>query len=293
MSGYAVGHVLRTSHASGTSLLVLIVIAEATHQDGTGAWPAVASIAQLARTTERSVYRVLRQLEKAGELVVDRGAGPHGTNLYSIPGVGQLRLGDDTPVTPDKASPLTTGASGDDTGVTPPLTTAASGDDTAVSPEPSVPVLYPSKNRSRAARAQGIEIPTRPQTTREIEREQHAFARQAEEVWLQTAAKTGSMYTDRAALRMVHEHAINALRWATTTQVLAAIRGRAEAKTTPRRIEELARYEASDDAQRDARASGRTRVDEVIEGGAKAPAGLHHIGTSARRVLTVAAGART
>jgi hypothetical protein len=283
MSGYAVGHVLRTSRSSGTSLLVLIVIAEATHQDGTGAWPGISSIAQLARTTERTVYRVIRNLERAGELLIERGAGPHGTNLYAIPGVGQLRFGDDAGVTPDKVSPLTRGASGDDTRVTPPLTTGASGDDTAVSPEPSIPVRDPSKNLSRAERAPAIEIPTRPLTQAQIEREQHAFGREAERVWLETAEKRGSSYTDRAALRIVHELAIKATRWASEAQVLAAIRRRLDVKSTPRRIPEWARLEQGDDAQREhaARAAERP-ADEIIEPRSRE---LRPIGAGVARVL--------
>jgi len=290
VSGYAVGHVLRTSRSSGTSLLVLIVIAEATHQDGTGAWPAVASIAQLARTTERSVYRVIRNLERAGELVVERGAGPHGTNLYAIPGVGQLRLGDDAHVTPDKVSPLTTGASGDDARVSPPLISETGGGDTAVSPKPSVPVLDPSTNRSRArARAQAIEIPTKVPTPAQIEREQHLFGRDAEKVWTETAERVGSPYTDRAALRTVHEQAISATRWASETQVLAAIRRRMDSKSSPRRIPEWARLEAGDELQREHAARLRREpLDEIIEPPGRRE-GLRALGPAIARTATAIA----
>ncbi len=276
MSGYAVGHVLRTSKAYGTSLLVLIVIAEATHQDGRGAWPSIDSIANLARTSPRNVTRVIGDLERAGELVVERGVGPHGTNMYSIPGVGQMRLGDALPVTPDTVSgdaavspdntsprrrrhrPLTTAPL--------PLTTDAARGDKALSPEPSYPVLEPSEDPTRAARAQDVEIPTRPPTPAEVEREQHRFGKIAEDVWLERAPKVGSPYTDRAALRMVHHQAVAALQWASETQILAAIRRRMDPKSTPRRIPEWARQEAARD-QELAHAQRRDleHADEVIE----------------------------
>jgi len=254
MSGYAVGHVLRTSHFSGTSLLVLIVIAEATHQDGTGAWPSIGSIAQLARTSDRNVSRVLRDLEAAGELRIERGAGPHGTHLYTVPGVGQLRLGDDTHVTPDNTSPRRRRHQGGDTHVTRGVTELRhQGGDTAVSPKPSVPALEPSMNLSRAARAPAIEIPTRMPTERQIAREQHRFGKEAERVWLQVTAKVGSPYTDRAALRIVHEHALAATRWATETQILTAIRRHMDAKSSPRRIPEWARLEVGEAEEREHR----------------------------------------
>lgn len=289
MSGYAVGHVLRSSRASGTSLLVLIVIAEATHQDGTGAWPAVPSIAKLARTSERNVFRVIRELEEAGELQIERNAGPHGTNLYSIPGVGQLRLGDDMGVTPDKVSPLTAEAPGDDTRVTPPLTTATGRGDTAMSPEPSLPVHEPSKNLSRAARAAAIEIPTRLPTRKEIEREQHRFGKEAEQVWTAAARKAGSPYITRGHLRQVHELAIEATRVASEGQVLSAIRRRLEAKSAPVRIPEWARLEQADDEQREHQRRVAPALDEVIEDKGRV-GGLRPLASGVARV-TAALGA--
>ena len=299
MSGYAVGHVLRTSKAYGTSLLVLIVIAEATHQDGRGAWPSIDSIAKLARTSPRNVTRVIGELERSGELVVERGVGPHGTNMYSVPGVGQMRLGDALPVTPDTVSgdaavspdttsprrrrrrPLTTAPV--------PLTTAAAGGDIALSPEPSYPVLEPVEEPSRAARARGIEIPTRPPTVAEVRREEQRFGKLAEEVWLETAPKVGSPYTDRLALRTVHHQAIAALRWADERQILAAIRRRMDGKSSPRRIPEWARLEAGRD-QELAHMQRRDleHADEVIE--ERTPgAGLHHIGGAAAAAIAKAA----
>ena len=145
MSGYAVGHVLRNSRFNGTALLVLIVIAEATHQDGRGAWPSVASIADLARTTERNVRRVLRQLEKSGELVTDHGKGPYGTSMYAIP-MAQLRLAEGT----DNLSGGRVRRRR--------RTTKAVGDDKATSANPSSIRNQPS-SRARARGAAGSNEP--------------------------------------------------------------------------------------------------------------------------------------
>lgn len=78
--------------------LVLVVIAEHAHLDGTGAYPAVSTIARRARMSERSVKRALRRLEALDVLRVERGAGVRGQNVYRIMGC-QI-------VTGDKLSPL-------------------------------------------------------------------------------------------------------------------------------------------------------------------------------------------
>lgn len=287
MSGYAVGHVLRTSQATGTSLLVLIVIAEATHQDGTGAWPSVETISHFARTTERSVRRIIHALEASGELTIERNAGPHGTNLYAIPGVGQVRLGEDVGVSPDKLSfghprrrRRTTGASTPDNRNQTP--------DKAMSAEPSLePLLEPSLEPARAPRAEGPEIPTRLPTRAEVEAEQHRFGKIAENAWLERTAIVGSPYTDRSALRNVHHQAVAALQWASEAQILAAIRNRLDAKSTPRRIPEWSRLEAANEDRTAHAASLKHEFgDEVIEDRPSRVTSMHHAGGIAARVVS-------
>lgn len=84
MSAQCTGRVWRYSKHKGSDLLVLLAIADHAKDDGTGAWPSVASIAQKTRLSERNVRYSLKKLEASGELVVERNAGPKGANLYQI-----------------------------------------------------------------------------------------------------------------------------------------------------------------------------------------------------------------
>ena len=81
----------------GSALLLLLAIADHAHDDGTGAWPSVETLAQQIRMTTRNTQRLLRLLEESGELVVGAGAGPNGVNTYTIPL---------TSFHPDKSVPL-------------------------------------------------------------------------------------------------------------------------------------------------------------------------------------------
>jgi hypothetical protein len=65
--------------------MVLVVIAEAAHNDGTHAWPSLSKIAALANIGTRSVDRALVELEAAGEVVIERRH--RRTNRYTIPGL--------------------------------------------------------------------------------------------------------------------------------------------------------------------------------------------------------------
>jgi hypothetical protein len=64
---------------------VLIAIANHAHPDGTGAWAKVATLAHESRLSEREVQYAQVELKKIGELGVENGAGPYGTNLYHMP----------------------------------------------------------------------------------------------------------------------------------------------------------------------------------------------------------------
>lgn len=72
------------SKASEGSLLVLLAIADFSHDDGTGAWPSLQTLGKKARLSERGVRYAIRKLEDAGELVVDYKAGRNGCNRYRI-----------------------------------------------------------------------------------------------------------------------------------------------------------------------------------------------------------------
>ena len=64
--------------------MVLLMTANHAKADGTGAWPSVRTLAREARISERQARNCLRRLERSGELKTDEGAGPGGTNLYSL-----------------------------------------------------------------------------------------------------------------------------------------------------------------------------------------------------------------
>lgn len=80
MSSYVWEH----SEQKGTGLLLMLAIADHAHDDGGGAYPSVATLARKARTTPRHIKRLLPQLEAAEELTIQRGKGPHGTNIYQV-----------------------------------------------------------------------------------------------------------------------------------------------------------------------------------------------------------------
>lgn len=87
MSGLIVGLVLRVpiSESFNTEAkFVATVYADHAWEDGTHAYPAVATVAAIVGLHPRTVQRYLRILEGLGMLVPD-GKGPKGTNKYKFP----------------------------------------------------------------------------------------------------------------------------------------------------------------------------------------------------------------
>ena len=72
MSGRIVGGVLEHSLAENGARLVLVVLAEAARPDGVS-WPSTLTIARRARLRVRTVQRMLRRLERSGEIEVRVG----------------------------------------------------------------------------------------------------------------------------------------------------------------------------------------------------------------------------
>lgn len=187
MSVQAIVHVLENSQQHGTALLVLIAIANRADERGRDAWPSIATIAVMARTTERHVRRLLPTLERAGELGVDRGAGRHGTNLYTIVGVGGRQL--PLPlVTPDNPSPRTPRTAGEDISSTSGVTSTSA--DTSSYPS----VIRPGAHIEDRA--------SRPPTERELRAATKAAVTRLEAEWLKgRAAIDSDRHVDRVALR--------------------------------------------------------------------------------------------
>ncbi|QEC49662.1 hypothetical protein FSW04_20160 [Baekduia soli] len=66
-------------------LLVLLVLADHAHDDGTSAFPSVATIGKKARLTRRGAQLALRRLEASGAIAKDEATNtPRGTVSYSI-----------------------------------------------------------------------------------------------------------------------------------------------------------------------------------------------------------------
>lgn len=80
------------SQARNGARLVLLVIADHAHADGTGCYTSVGTMADQAKLSVRGTQEATRWLQQHGELVVDEGKGPNGTNLYSVrlPGMAAM-----------------------------------------------------------------------------------------------------------------------------------------------------------------------------------------------------------
>lgn len=85
MSVQAIAWVIENSKHKESRLVVLLMIANHARSDGTGAWPSIPTIAKESRISVRACQYNIARLERSGELAVERGHGPHGTNLYSLP----------------------------------------------------------------------------------------------------------------------------------------------------------------------------------------------------------------
>lgn len=103
MSGRLVGRVLREATTRRPqALLVLVAVAEHAGDDGTGAYPSLATLATETRLSRRSVLRLLAELEAGGDLAVIRNAGRGNGYVVTLTGA-----------TPDTGDSHGTGATGD------------------------------------------------------------------------------------------------------------------------------------------------------------------------------------
>ena len=102
MSYAVVRAVLERSLARGSARLVLIVIAEHAHHDGTQSWPGLHLLAKETLLSQRQVRRIIHtNLVPTGELLVEDRAGR--TNLYTVmPGGRSMSEMGVTPDTSDR-----------------------------------------------------------------------------------------------------------------------------------------------------------------------------------------------
>ncbi|MBZ5554576.1 MAG: helix-turn-helix domain-containing protein [Acidobacteriia bacterium] len=128
------------SQHRGNALVLLLAIADHAHDDGTGAWPSESRLAKMTRLSKRTVRRLLRVLERSGEISTLVGRGRGGTNLYAVTLIGRDEMApqDGRPQT----VPRTTGVA--------PRTPVSSPLGTRVSAEPSVEILkQPPRTRNK------------------------------------------------------------------------------------------------------------------------------------------------
>lgn len=83
LSVHAISWVLRYSEAELGDRLVLIVLADHAHADGTKAYPSLGTLAAESRMSERQVRRCLRNLEASGA-ISRTGTTPRGINVYHV-----------------------------------------------------------------------------------------------------------------------------------------------------------------------------------------------------------------
>lgn len=104
--------VWKSSPSKGSELLLLLALADHAHDDGSNAFPSIATLAQKTRMSSRSVSRLISRLVSRGELRAERRPGR--SNRMTLV------------VTPDKLSPLTAVTPTHDTGDVTPMTPVSS-----------------------------------------------------------------------------------------------------------------------------------------------------------------------
>lgn len=129
MSIAAMTFVWEHSRLRGTELNLLLAIADFANQDGI-AWPGIPTLAKRIRADQRTAQRCLKRIERAGELRIERGAGPSGTHLYHVVMATQLQLG-------ARAANLLSGGGDLPPGTLPARQPGARGGGVAVPPEPT------------------------------------------------------------------------------------------------------------------------------------------------------------
>lgn len=72
-----------TSPRRGVELLIELAIADFADDQGR-CWPAIETIAAKARCSERYVQQTIRTLQSKESLLIEDGAGPYGTNLFTL-----------------------------------------------------------------------------------------------------------------------------------------------------------------------------------------------------------------
>jgi hypothetical protein len=141
MSVRCISQVLEKSVHAGTDLLMLIVLADYSDDEG-NSYPAVASLARKCRMKARNANYILKSLQASGELKVLKNEGPKGCNRYRImlASLGAIPLQRIAPL--QSIAPLQHSARGGATQCAKPLQ--------PIAPEPSLNRQEPSSNKPAA-----------------------------------------------------------------------------------------------------------------------------------------------
>ncbi len=73
------------SVTAGSALLTMLAIADWCHDDGTGAHPTVSQLATKTRLSDRSIQRIIVEIEDLGEVIIKRSTGRGRAHDYTIP----------------------------------------------------------------------------------------------------------------------------------------------------------------------------------------------------------------
>ena len=106
MSFRLVADALDYAPVKGTTLIILIALAEFANDDDT-AWPSVKTLARRSRCTPRNVRKAMNELESKGLVRRLPNAGPKGVNRYVI--TIQPMRSEGSPDQGEKISPLNSG----------------------------------------------------------------------------------------------------------------------------------------------------------------------------------------
>ena len=72
------------SQSKNTARLLLYMIAEFAHLDGSGAYPSMSTLCHITGMSLRNVQRLLKELEDSRELSIARNTGPNKTHVFKI-----------------------------------------------------------------------------------------------------------------------------------------------------------------------------------------------------------------
>ena len=84
MSMEMVAHVRQYSKSTRSARLLLLVIASHVSPTTGLAWPSIATLVEETGYTERHVCRLLKSLERGGELRIEHGGGRGRSNRYRV-----------------------------------------------------------------------------------------------------------------------------------------------------------------------------------------------------------------